>query len=646
MEEGKDSDEMSSVAGVQTKLTVGAVGDKYEQEADRVAAQVMRMSIPPDHSPQVQRFGEEDNPVQMWSKAQSITPVVQRQVDEHLQMRSMVQRAFQRGGNQASGDLESRLNASKGGGSALAPEVRAFMEPRFGADFTSVRVHTGSEAVQMNRELGAQAFAHGSDVYFGAGKSPGNNELTAHELTHVVQQTGVVPAKTTVGQPRDNYKQEAAQAAEQAISVETSVNPEAIQHFEAEQEADARVARSLQVRDAIGSATIQLSPLSDNLAQVWQSSGKNKGKIFDQLRAAEHKALVGDTDVTKYLNQIFSPNSDDLWLALTIQQHGPEPLWPKEAFDERRRLAKEHHWAEEAGHIEGSLGTTAGKLPVTAYYFPGTSDERALIIGGVHGSEQSGIEVATMLVDSLRTGSRPYYTVIIVPVLFPDNDAAAKKAHPSPGTDSNKGRYTKGNPVDPNRNFPAPGQSLNTARSRGGKKEHVDAKGRPIQPENVMLLGLIERFRPSRIASVHAKRGEDVPGIFADPHTTASKATKSEQQAASKASKRDGDLALEMARLAKRRGANVPGNRLNSSPNSMYPIDNSKEGTSLGSWGPRAISEGGAEDRASMTVITVEVQHYESSSAESTEAGRANRIKELEAHRDALREIFLGPPSP
>jgi len=195
MEFGKDSDEMSSVAGVQTKLTVGAPGDRYEQEADQVAAQVMRMSIPPDHSPQVQRFGEEDNPVQMWSLAQSITPLVHRRVDEHLQMRSLVQRAFQSGGNQASGDLESRLNASKAGGSALAPEVRAFMEPRFGADFSSVRVHTGSEAVQMSQELGAQAFAQGSDVYFGAGKSPGNNELTAHELTHVVQQTGGVQRK-------------------------------------------------------------------------------------------------------------------------------------------------------------------------------------------------------------------------------------------------------------------------------------------------------------------------------------------------------------------------------------------------------------------------------------------------------------------
>jgi hypothetical protein len=233
MEEGKDSDEMSSGAGIQRQLTVGAVGDRYEQEADRVAAQVMRMSVAPDNSPQMQRFGEEDNPVQRWSLAQSITPLVQRQVDEQVQMRELVQRAFQAGGNQASGDLEDRLNASKGGGSALAPEVRAFMEPRFGADFSSVRVHTGSEAVQMNRELGAQAFAHGSDVYFGAGKSPGNNELTAHELTHVVQQTGGVQRlysegeaellekkekqsahrNLTLGQPGDRYEQETVSVA-------------------------------------------------------------------------------------------------------------------------------------------------------------------------------------------------------------------------------------------------------------------------------------------------------------------------------------------------------------------------------------------------------------------------------------------------
>jgi len=70
--------------------------------------------------------------------------------------------------------------------------VRAFFEPRFGVDFSGVRVHTDSNAVQMNRELNAQAFTHGRDIYFGAGKynlgTTSGKRLLAHELTHVVQQ--------------------------------------------------------------------------------------------------------------------------------------------------------------------------------------------------------------------------------------------------------------------------------------------------------------------------------------------------------------------------------------------------------------------------------------------------------------------------
>ena len=70
------------------------------------------------------------------------------------------------------------------------------MEPRFGADFSQVRVHTGNEAVQMNQDLNAQAFTHKQDVYFGAGKAPAKDALTAHELTHVVQQSGVIGRKS------------------------------------------------------------------------------------------------------------------------------------------------------------------------------------------------------------------------------------------------------------------------------------------------------------------------------------------------------------------------------------------------------------------------------------------------------------------
>ncbi|HBL61759.1 MAG TPA: hypothetical protein DDZ80_26095, partial [Cyanobacteria bacterium UBA8803] len=108
-EEGKDIDEMSVAgSGIQTKLTVGAPGDPYEQEADRVAAQVVSMSVAPDNLPQVQRFEAEDNPFHSWMSAPVMTPVAQRQLDEQVQMSALIQRTFQGGETEASVDLESR----------------------------------------------------------------------------------------------------------------------------------------------------------------------------------------------------------------------------------------------------------------------------------------------------------------------------------------------------------------------------------------------------------------------------------------------------------------------------------------------------------------------------------------------------------
>src|SRR5262249_48178943 len=100
------------------------------------------------------------------------------------------------GSFEAGAEVETQVSLSKGRGSPLPDPVRAFMEPRFGADFSAVRVHTGSDAQQMNQAVGAQAFTHGHDIYFGAGHSPTNLALTAHELTHVVQQTGGLPLRT------------------------------------------------------------------------------------------------------------------------------------------------------------------------------------------------------------------------------------------------------------------------------------------------------------------------------------------------------------------------------------------------------------------------------------------------------------------
>src|SRR5690606_16528490 len=70
--------------------------------------------------------------------------------------------------------------------------LRRSMESSFGADFKDVRLHTGTESVQMSRELSAEAFTHGRDIFFGAGRfNPGSRagkQLLTHELTHVVQQ--------------------------------------------------------------------------------------------------------------------------------------------------------------------------------------------------------------------------------------------------------------------------------------------------------------------------------------------------------------------------------------------------------------------------------------------------------------------------
>ncbi|MBQ4818574.1 DUF4157 domain-containing protein [Aquimarina sp. MMG016] len=99
----------------------------------------------------------------------------------------------------ASPDLESRLNDSKGGGSPLSSDTQESMGSAMGADFNDVRVHTGSNAVQMSKELGAQAFTHGSDIYFNQGKydtnSTSGKHLLAHELTHTVQQGSSVQTK-------------------------------------------------------------------------------------------------------------------------------------------------------------------------------------------------------------------------------------------------------------------------------------------------------------------------------------------------------------------------------------------------------------------------------------------------------------------
>jgi len=88
--------------------------------------------------------------------------------------------------------MESTINSIKGGGQPLPESTRNFFEPRFGHDFSRVRVHTDSQAAESARAIKARAFTIGQAVVFGAGQyTPESTEgksLLAHELTHVVQQ--------------------------------------------------------------------------------------------------------------------------------------------------------------------------------------------------------------------------------------------------------------------------------------------------------------------------------------------------------------------------------------------------------------------------------------------------------------------------
>lgn len=106
-------------------------------------------------------------------------------------------------------------------GQPLDAQTLAFMEPRFGHDFSGVRVHTDAKAAESARDVNALAYTVGRDVVFGAGqhspRTSAGRRLMAHELTHVVQQTNANAAlqgKLTVGATDDSYEREANNIAE------------------------------------------------------------------------------------------------------------------------------------------------------------------------------------------------------------------------------------------------------------------------------------------------------------------------------------------------------------------------------------------------------------------------------------------------
>lgn len=144
-------------AKIQTKLTVNETGDIYEQEADRVADQVTHTS---ESGLQLERL---------------------LSVSDH---------AGDAGSMGAPPIVQEVLHSP---GQSLDRSTREFIEPRFGHDFSRVRVHTDAQAAASAEAVQARAYTHGWDVVFGAGQFAPNTaagqKLLAHELTHTLEQT-------------------------------------------------------------------------------------------------------------------------------------------------------------------------------------------------------------------------------------------------------------------------------------------------------------------------------------------------------------------------------------------------------------------------------------------------------------------------
>ncbi len=233
---------------LQPKLTVGAAHDEYEEEADEVADQIMRLptsnltgtieaNAPSADNAHKQRTADKQD--LRTKPTPTITPLVRRVLaqrkedngdeaegeEETTQTSDLVQPLIEDDAQiqpkrvsaaesfEMDTDFEQRLDATRDRGTPLSDELRTFMEPRFQTDFSGVRIHADSEAGELNRAVSARAFTLGQDIYLGEGQTDLNSDngkrLLAHELTHVVQQGHADQLRRT---PEDEEQLEPQQA--------------------------------------------------------------------------------------------------------------------------------------------------------------------------------------------------------------------------------------------------------------------------------------------------------------------------------------------------------------------------------------------------------------------------------------------------
>ncbi len=185
---------------VQAKLESGTIQrdempPPEEEEEQPVQAKLESGTIQREEMPAPEEE-EEEQPVQAKLESGTIQredmPPPEEEEEQPVQAKLMVQRKPAEGGMAATPDLEESIESARGGGQAIADNIREPMEQAMGADLSGVRIHTDAQSDQLNRSIQARAFTTGQDVFFRQGEyDPGSRqgqELMAHEFTHVLQQ--------------------------------------------------------------------------------------------------------------------------------------------------------------------------------------------------------------------------------------------------------------------------------------------------------------------------------------------------------------------------------------------------------------------------------------------------------------------------
>jgi len=172
----------SAVPPVQLKMAVNKPGDRFEQEADRMADRVLRMpaaTLPLKDEKLQRQTGDK----------------FQKKEDDGIQKAPAPEERLQRKGDgvpAVAASTQSAIQQHTTEGQPLSTDVRSYMEPRFGADFSNVHIHSDPEAASLSNQLSARAFTHQNHIFFSRDQyQPGTSEgkhLLAHELTHTIQQ--------------------------------------------------------------------------------------------------------------------------------------------------------------------------------------------------------------------------------------------------------------------------------------------------------------------------------------------------------------------------------------------------------------------------------------------------------------------------